>query len=199
MLLSKEGAHRSATMRNQFRSSYVTNDCDAERSSSSTVKTMSPGQFGIVLIPAACAVLMMCAATAFAGAGVGVQQVARLILSPVSIYENLEILGIAFWGGVGVLLALRGYPLCRWLAGAALLAHYGGVILLGNRENWVYLARAWQAVPGLMAALLSLYLISQMVFWAILFGWQKTARPTARKSPAFVHAVRVKDKKQKDK
>lgn len=152
---------------------------------------MSPGQFGVFLAPALCASVVMCASSALTGTGEGTQHFARLMLSPVSLSEGLALLGLAYWAVVGVLLGFRAKLACRILAGVALLTHYAGAYLLGERENWSFVGRAWQAAPAVVVALLALYAVSQFLFWLIILGWNKPTRTASRKRPTMMYAVRV--------
>src|SRR5690554_2307371 len=105
---------------------------------------MSPGQFGIFLAPALCAGVFLSASSVLTGTGEGTQHFARLILSPLSMSEGLALLGLGFWAGVGLLLAFRNNLICRLAAAGALLVHYAGVYVLGSREQWSFVGRAWQ-------------------------------------------------------
>ncbi len=110
----------------------------------------------------------------FTGAGHGSEFFGKVLLAPFNASDRFVMVGLAHWPIVGTLLAFRHSRSGRLGAAAMLLLHYLGVVVLSFQTNWYYVGRVWQSMWPTVAALVAVYLGSQIFMWILITRSQRT-------------------------
>ncbi len=130
---------------------------------------------GLFLIFSICAIfyVLLFMGAAFGGAGHGTLFFAAALFAPFNMLGDLTQPEVYYclWPGVGILLALRSFSICRIAVIALLAVHYLGVVFLcltTPSSEWYYVGKVWSSTNGFIVMFFGGYLAAQMFIWMLI-------------------------------
>jgi hypothetical protein len=110
---------------------------------------------------------------ALIGAGHGTDFFGAAIVAPFQEIERWGACAFLFWPLVGFLAGLSSSAWCRGSAGALILLHYFGIVVLWWDAERTGIVQAWNSSAGFIMLLGGAYGVGQLALWRALLARQR--------------------------